>query len=99
MSLQLRDVVLEINGRVLVNRVSLELSPGEVVGLLGPNGAGKTTTFGLVTGLIEALLEQGRVIGADTQVDHLATQATEHAHHRVAVAVKDSAGTRSVAQT
>jgi len=54
MSLQLRDVVLEINGRVLVNRVSLQLSPGEVVGLLGPNGAGKTTTFGLVTGLIRA---------------------------------------------
>jgi lipopolysaccharide export system ATP-binding protein len=54
MSLQLRDVVLAVNGRVLVNQVSLELSPGEVVGLLGPNGAGKTTTFGLVTGLIRA---------------------------------------------
>jgi len=54
MSLQLCDVVLAINGRVLVNQVSLELSPGEVVGLLGPNGAGKTTTFGLVTGLIRA---------------------------------------------
>ncbi len=60
MSLQLRDVVLEINGRVLVNRVSLELSPGEVVGLLGPNGAGKTTTFGLVTGLIRA--EDGEIL-------------------------------------
>ena len=35
MSLQLRDVVLAVNGRVLVNQVSLELSPGEVVGLLG----------------------------------------------------------------
>ena len=52
MSLELVDVVLAINGRLLVNHVSLQLEPGEVVGLLGPNGAGKTTTFGLVTGLL-----------------------------------------------
>jgi len=54
MSLDLHNIVLSVNGRVLVNNVSLELFPGEVVGLLGPNGAGKTTTFGLVTGLIRA---------------------------------------------
>ena len=52
MSLELIDVVLAISGRLLVNHVSLQLEPGEVVGLLGPNGAGKTTTFGLVTGLL-----------------------------------------------
>ena len=52
MSLELVDVVLAISGRLLVNHVSLQLEPGEVVGLLGPNGAGKTTTFGLVTGLL-----------------------------------------------
>lgn len=52
MSLVLDDVVLSIGGRVLVNHVSIQLDPGEVVGLLGPNGAGKTTTFGLVTGLL-----------------------------------------------
>ena len=31
--------------------MSLEVSPGEVVGLLGPNGAGKTTTFYMVVGV------------------------------------------------
>jgi lipopolysaccharide export system ATP-binding protein len=36
----------------VVDRVSLKVQRGEVVGLLGPNGAGKTTTFSLILGLI-----------------------------------------------
>ena len=52
MSLALETVSISLGGRRLVNQVSLDLSPGEVVGLLGPNGAGKTTTFNLVIGLL-----------------------------------------------
>ena len=53
MSLKLHDVYLSFAGRPVVQGVSLELHPGEVVGLLGPNGAGKTTTFNLVTGMLQ----------------------------------------------
>ena len=60
MSLELVDVVLAIGGRLLVNHVTLQLEPGEVVGLLGPNGAGKTTTFGVVTGLMRP--DSGQVL-------------------------------------
>ena len=38
-------------GRAVVQDVSVEVGPGEIVGLLGPNGAGKTTTFYMVVGL------------------------------------------------
>src|SRR5512147_1588390 len=40
-------------GRRVVNRIDLEIHPGEVVGLLGPNGAGKTTTFYMIVGLVK----------------------------------------------
>jgi lipopolysaccharide export system ATP-binding protein len=40
-------------GRKVVDRVSFEVSPGEIVGLLGPNGAGKTTSFHCVVGLLQ----------------------------------------------
>lgn len=47
----LENVHKSYGKRVVVNRVSLSVSQGEIVGLLGPNGAGKTTTFYMATGL------------------------------------------------
>ncbi len=56
-------------GRLVVNRVSLSLRRGEVVGLLGPNGAGKTTSFNMVVGLISP--DSGRVFLDDRDITDL----------------------------
>ena len=53
MALVLENVHKTYGKRLVVNRVNLRVSPGEIVGLLGPNGAGKTTTFYIATGLIK----------------------------------------------
>jgi len=45
--------------RKVVNKASIQVSKGEIVGLLGPNGAGKTTTFYMITGMIKP--DAGRV--------------------------------------
>ena len=50
MNLKIKNVSLIIEGRSIVNNVSITVSPGEIVGLMGPNGAGKTTTFNLAVG-------------------------------------------------
>ena len=47
------ELVKIYGGRAVVDRVSIDVSRGEIVGLLGPNGAGKTTTFYMITGLIK----------------------------------------------
>jgi lipopolysaccharide export system ATP-binding protein len=49
--LEARDLHKRLGDRTVVRGVSLEVTPGEVVGLLGPNGAGKTTTFYMVVGV------------------------------------------------
>lgn len=48
-----RNLKKSYKGRTVVDGISLELEPGEIVGLLGANGAGKTTTFYMITGIVE----------------------------------------------
>lgn len=47
-----QDLIKIYKKRTVVNKCSLEVSQGEIVGLLGPNGAGKTTTFYMMVGMI-----------------------------------------------
>lgn len=52
MKLHTKNLVKKYRSRTVVNRVSIEVERGEIVGLLGPNGAGKTTCFYMIVGLI-----------------------------------------------
>lgn len=58
--LQCHNLQKAYSGRTVVNGVSFEVNPSEIVGLLGRNGAGKTTSFRMTIGMIEA--DGGKVI-------------------------------------
>ncbi|MCG6904048.1 MAG: ATP-binding cassette domain-containing protein [Rhodobacter sp.] len=47
---ELRDISIAFGGIKAVDRVSIDLYPGEVVGLLGHNGAGKSTLIKCLSG-------------------------------------------------
>ena len=53
-TLELQDVTVRFGGVTALDRVSLTVRPGEVLGLIGPNGAGKTTLIDAATGFVRA---------------------------------------------
>ena len=67
--LRAEGLVKRYGQRTVVNDVSVEVHPGEIVGLLGPNGAGKTTSFYMLVGLVRP--NGGRVLLGDRDVTHL----------------------------
>ena len=52
MLVELRGVLKSYDKTRALNRVSLELQPGQIISLLGPNGAGKTTLLRCLAGMI-----------------------------------------------
>lgn len=64
------DEVTKIYGsKTAVDRLSLQIEPGELFAFLGPNGAGKTTTIKLMCGLLFPTTGQVKIGGFDLQTD------------------------------
>ena len=50
---EFRNAAYAINGRALLENISLKVESGETIVLLGRSGSGKTTTLKLINGLLE----------------------------------------------
>jgi ABC-2 type transport system ATP-binding protein len=64
-AIAVEGLVKRYGGRAVVDGVSLEVRPGELVALLGPNGAGKTTTVETIEGYRRPDAGRVRVLGGD----------------------------------
>ncbi|MBB6633428.1 ABC transporter ATP-binding protein [Cohnella thailandensis] len=73
---RLQDVTKRIGNRTIIDRVSLEVYPGEVFGFLGPNGSGKTTTIRMMVGLM-SLTSGDIAIGGHSVKTHYAEAAAQ----------------------
>src|SRR5438309_874269 len=50
--LDVQEVTVRFGGITALERVSLDVGGGEVLGVIGPNGAGKTTLFNCISGFV-----------------------------------------------
>ncbi|MCZ2105075.1 MAG: ABC transporter ATP-binding protein [Comamonadaceae bacterium] len=70
--LDLRDVSRRFGALHVVDRLNLQVAPGEALGVIGPNGAGKTTLMNLIAGDIP--VNSGQVVFDGCDVTDLPPQ-------------------------
>ncbi|HET6631282.1 MAG TPA: ABC transporter ATP-binding protein [Rhodanobacteraceae bacterium] len=63
----LHQVVKRYGTLTALDRLDLEVRPGELLAVLGPNGAGKSTSIALLLGLLRADAGQAELFGRDPQ--------------------------------
>jgi branched-chain amino acid transport system ATP-binding protein len=63
--IEARDLTKRFGGLTAVDRMSITLRRGELLGLIGPNGAGKTTLFSLLAGSLKPTNGTIRIGGSD----------------------------------
>jgi branched-chain amino acid transport system ATP-binding protein len=67
--LEVENVRRSFGGLVAVDRVSFQVTTGQIKALIGPNGAGKTTLFNIISGMLHS--ETGRIRFKDRPVTRL----------------------------
>lgn len=64
-ALKINDIGLSIGGAKILQNVSLDVAPGEMIGVIGPNGAGKTTLFNVISGIMKPTAGTLELAGED----------------------------------
>ncbi len=64
--LEVKDIVKRFGGLTAVNKVSMGVREGEVVGLLGDNGAGKSTLIKVISGVHPP--DEGKILFQEKEV-------------------------------
>lgn len=60
--LELQDVQLSKNGKLILDHVNLQIQSGEIHSILGRNGTGKTTLAYAIMGLPEYQIDGGKIL-------------------------------------
>lgn len=73
-AIRVSGVTKRYGSLIALDRVDLEIRPGEFFGLLGPNGAGKTTLISIIAGLVRATAGTVAIMGHDVVTDYRAAR-------------------------
>ena len=76
--LKIDNLHARIDGKSILNGISLDINPGEVHAIMGPNGSGKSTLASVIAGKEDYEIRQGKIIFEKEEISELS--ADERAH-------------------
>ena len=73
--IQIRNLNKFYSTKQVLNDITLDIYPGQVIGYIGPNGAGKSTTVKILCGLLSDFTGEVMVNGIDIRKNPVAVKA------------------------
>ena len=71
--LVVKDLTVSASGKLIIDKVNLEVKQGEVVALMGPNGSGKSTLANSIMGNPKFKIEKGSILINSEDITKLKT--------------------------
>lgn len=84
MLLEIKNLVVEVNNKTILNGVNLSIKPGEVHAIMGPNGSGKSTLANVLAGREDYEIKEGEILFENKNLLELTTE--QRAQHGVFLA-------------
>lgn len=68
MSLEIKNLTIEIEGKTIIDNLSLTLEKGKIIALMGPNGSGKSTLANTLMGNPSYEITKGQILLDGTDI-------------------------------
>ncbi|MCC7554300.1 MAG: Fe-S cluster assembly ATPase SufC [Methanobacteriaceae archaeon] len=94
MLLEIKDLAVEVEGKLVLKDIDLSIKEGETHVLLGPNGAGKSTLFLTILGFPNYKVLNGSIIFKGEDITNLST--TERVKRGIGVSFQNPPAIRGV---
>ncbi|MGB9589481.1 MAG: metal ABC transporter ATP-binding protein, partial [Candidatus Hydrothermia bacterium] len=64
-AVSVRNLNVELSGRMVLSEINMEVAEGWIVGIIGPNGGGKTTLLRTILGMVKPSSGNIKVFGTN----------------------------------
>lgn len=64
-AVDVQNLTKQFGSFTAVDRLNLQIEPGQIYGFLGPNGSGKSTTIRMLCGILQPTAGAGQILGYD----------------------------------
>ena len=73
MHIEIKDLEVLVNNKKVLNKLNLEINPGEIHVIMGPNGVGKSTLSKVLMGSEDYKVESGDILVDNKSIKNLET--------------------------